>query len=124
MNSTPKKYSLFIGRYQCFHLGHMYIFETELKKGNPVLIAVRDVIPDENNPFTASQVKFIIEKAYSNEISSGMVKVIIIPDINGVYYGRGVGYDVVNIQAPENFAQISATEILQNFNNGRQRFGI
>jgi predicted nucleotidyltransferase len=39
------------------------------------------------------------------------VKVIIIPDIASVNYGRGVGYEVREIRVDEQTAGISATEI-------------
>ena len=35
----------------------------------------------------------------------------IIPDIEGVYYGRGVGYNVEEIKPPDDIKVISATEI-------------
>jgi hypothetical protein len=41
----------------------------------------------------------------------GNCKVIIIPDIEGVYYGRDVGYKVEQIEAPEEIKQISATQV-------------
>ena len=43
------KYNLFIGRYQSPHVGHMHIFNTYSEKGKHILIAVRDIVRDENN---------------------------------------------------------------------------
>jgi dephospho-CoA kinase len=40
-----------------------------------------------------------------------LVKINIIPDIASVNYGRGVGYEVKEIQVDSNTASISATEI-------------
>jgi predicted nucleotidyltransferase len=40
-----------------------------------------------------------------------LVKVIVIPDIASVNYGRGVGYEVKEIEVTSNIASISATEI-------------
>jgi nicotinamide mononucleotide adenylyltransferase len=106
------KYSLMIGRYQIFHGGHKYLVDTLLEeKKLPVLIAVRDVDTDEKNPFTAEQVKAMIEDSLKSYISDKKVKVIIIPDIEGVYYGRGVGYNVEQIEAPDHIKEISATKI-------------
>ncbi len=34
--------SLFIGRYQPFHAGHMALIETVLREGKEVCIAIRD----------------------------------------------------------------------------------
>jgi nicotinamide mononucleotide adenylyltransferase len=106
-----KKYALFIGRYQGFHAGHKYLFQQKINEGIPVLIAIRDVEKDEKNPFTAEQVKYLIERELQEWILLGNCKVIIIPDIEGVYYGRDVGYKVEQIEAPEYIKQISATQI-------------
>ncbi len=102
------RYNLFIGRYQSPHKGHMHIFDTFLKDGKPVLIAIRDIEPDAANPLNASEVKMLWEKVY---VDNPLVKVIIIPDIESVNYGRGVGYAINEIDVPETVAAISATEI-------------
>lgn len=101
-------YNLFIGRYQSPHKGHMTIFNEYLSKGQPVLIAIRDVEPDDKNPLSAEEVKNIWEKIYLN---NPLVKIIIIPDIASVNYGRGVGYEVNEIKVDSAIANISATEI-------------
>jgi nicotinamide mononucleotide adenylyltransferase len=108
-------YNMFIGRYQSPHKGHMTIFNEYLEKGLPVLIAIRDIDPDENNPLAAHEVQRIWEKIYWNE---PLVRVIIIPDIASVNYGRGVGYEVKEIQVDSAIANISATEIRRQIMNG------
>jgi hypothetical protein len=45
------------------------------------------------------------------EVESGKLKVIIIPDICSVDFGRGVGYDIVEHIPPQEVADISATKI-------------
>lgn len=50
-------YSLFIGRWQPPHVGHMYLFNEALKNGKKVLIAIRDIQPDDKNPLYAIDVK-------------------------------------------------------------------
>ena len=102
------RYNLFIGRYQSPHKGHMHIFDTFLKAAKPVLIAIRDIEPDAANPLPATEVKTLWEKVYAD---NPLVKVIIIPDIASVNYGRGVGYEVNEIAVGETVASISATEI-------------
>jgi nicotinamide mononucleotide adenylyltransferase len=106
-----KKYAMFIGRYQPLHDGHKFLFQQKINEGIPVLIAIRDVEKDEKNPFTAEQVKYLIERELQEWILLGNCKVIIIPDIEGVYYGRDVGYKVEQIEAPEEIKQISATQV-------------
>ena len=105
------KYSLFIGRWQPLHIGHMWLFEERLKQGKNVCIAIRDVEPSKNQPWTAEEVKTNVEKEYKQLIDQGRVKVIIIPDIESVNYGRGVGYDIIEHVPPTHIEEISATKI-------------
>lgn len=107
---------LFIGRYQAPHKGHQTIFETYLKNNEPIIIAIRDVATDSSNPFSAEQVKGFWETIYKN---NPLVKVIIIPDIKSVNYGRGVGYEVNEIQVSNSIANISATEIRKQIAKGQ-----
>ena len=113
------RYNLFIGRYQSPHKGHMHIFDTFLKDGKLVLIAIRDIEPDAANPLTAAEVKTLWEKVYAD---NPLVKVIIIPDIESVNYGRGVGYAINEIDVPETVAAISATEIRRQVIAGEQEW--
>ena len=104
------KYAMFIGRYQPLHDGHIWLFNSKIESGTPVLICVRDVQPDEKNPWTASQVVENIESRLQDWVSSGMLKVIVIPDIEGVYYGRDVGYKIEQVELPPEIQAISATQ--------------
>ena len=101
-------YSLFIGRWQPFHKGHQWLIDTKLSKGYNVCIAVRDMQPDENNPLTSDEVIEVLEFTYRGNKS---VKIIKIPDIESVNYGRGVGYKIIEHEPPVNIYNISATEI-------------
>ena len=105
---------LFIGRFQPTHLGHMWLFEQKLSEGIPILIAIRDIEPDEKNPLSAEQVKVLWEKIYEGQD----VKVIIIPDIESVNWGRGVGYKTLEHIPPSNIANISATQIRKEIAEG------
>ena len=44
-------------------------------------------------------------------IEEGRVMVSIIPDIESVNYGRGVGYEIIEHIPPEDIKEISATKI-------------
>ena len=44
-------------------------------------------------------------------IEDNKVRVIMIPDIESINFGRGVGYDVIEHVPPEDIADISATKI-------------
>jgi len=116
------QYSLFIGRWQCLHNGHMHIFNTEIEKGNKLLIAIRDVLPDDSNPFSANQVKTMLEIAFNKHIKTGIVRIMIIPDIKSVNYGRGVGYEINEIIPNKDIAAISATQIRKAIRDGNDEW--
>ena len=108
-NNESKKYAIFVGRYQPYHFGHIELIQQKLKEGIPVLIMIRDIEPDEKNPFTTEQTVSMIEKYHKSKGDD--VKVIIIPDIESVNFGRGVGYEVNEYLPPKDVASISATGI-------------
>ena len=108
------KRALFIGRWQPLHPGHKWLFNQKLEQNVPILIAVRDTPVDDSNPFSTEEVVTNLEKEYSDEVENGMVKVIQIPDIESVNYGRGVGYEINEFEPPKNIGNISATEIRKN----------
>ena len=110
------KRALFIGRWQPLHPGHKWLFNQKLEKNIPVLIAVRDMSVDDSNPFTTEEVIINLEKEYDEEVENGMVKVISIPDIESVNYGRGVGYEINEFMPPEDIGKISATKIREGLN--------
>jgi len=105
------KYSLFIGRWQPWHEGHQWLIDQRLNEGKNVCIAIRDVEPDENQPWTAQQIKDNLKIRFFNEITESKIKITIIPDIESVNYGRGVGYDIIEHIPPQNVKEISATKI-------------
>lgn len=119
-SSLPAKksqFAMFIGRFQPLHLAHLGLFSRALNEGKNVLICVRDGEVNEKNPFTAEQVKEKIESYYAkfNEVNSKsslpIVKVMIVPDICSVEFGRGVGYDIIEHIPPPAISDISATKI-------------
>ena len=105
------KRALFIGRWQPLHPGHKWLFNQKLDEGIPILIAVRNTPVNGSNPFTTEDVISNLEKEYSEEVSNGSVKIIPIPDIESVNYGRGVGYEINEYVPPKDIAKISATKI-------------
>ena len=108
------KRALFIGRWQPLHPGHKWLFNQKLDQDIPILIAVRDTPVDDNNPFTTNDVISNLEKEYNEEVKSDMVKVISIPDIESVNYGRGVGYEINEYVPPKDIGEISATKIRES----------
>ena len=110
-NTGGKQYSMLVGRYQPFHEGHRWLMNQCLDEGKNVLICVRDIEPDEKNPFTSEQVYQNISNELEDLISDGRVKVIVIPDIESINFGRGVGYDIIEHIPPQEVGDISATKI-------------
>jgi len=108
------KYSMFIGRWQPWHDGHRWLIDQQLNKGKNILICVREVSKDDKNPYNPVDVKINVEKQLHDLVVKGRVKVIIIPDIESVNYGRGVGYDIIEHVPPKQVGKISATKIREN----------
>jgi adenylylsulfate kinase len=106
----PKEgqFAMFVGRWQPLHEGHKSLFQQAMDEGKNVLICIRDIQPDEKNPFTAEQVRENISNFYSEE---KRVKVMVIPDICSIEFGRGVGYDIIERIPPQEIHDISATKI-------------
>jgi phosphopantetheine adenylyltransferase len=110
-NNPGKQYSMFIGRWQPWHDGHKWLIDQRLNQGKNVLICIRDIAPDEKNPFTASQVHSNIVVKLLDLIAEKRVEVIVIPDIESINFGRGVGYDIIEHIPPQEVSEISATKI-------------
>ena len=106
-----KKYALFIGRWQTWHAGHEWLIRQQLDKGKNCWVAIRDVEVDENNPKTAHQVLMDLSNEPFFKENSDKILISIIPDIESVNYGRGVGYDVIYHEPPTEIATISGTAI-------------
>jgi nicotinamide mononucleotide adenylyltransferase len=106
-----EKYALFIGRWQPWHDGHQWLIDQQLNKGNNVCIAIRDVPLDEKNWWGASDIADNLVERFHNEITEGKIKVIVIPDIESINIGRGVGYDIIEHVPSDEIANISATKI-------------
>jgi hypothetical protein len=48
---------------------------------------------------------------FFDEVNVGDIEVIVIPPIESVNYGRGVGYDIIEHEPPKEIGEISATKI-------------
>jgi len=110
-SSTEKKYSVFFGRWQPFHRGHYWLINERLKEGKNVWVAIRDVKPDDKNPWTAQEVLKNLSIELNDLIEEGKILLSIVPDIESINYGRGVGYDVIEHVPPKEIGDISATSI-------------
>jgi len=110
-----KKYALFIGRWQTWHAGHEWLIRQQLDKGKNVWVAIRDVEVDENNPKSAQQVLKDLSNESFFQQNWDKLYVSIIPDIESVNYGRGVGYEVIHHHPPADVELISGTKIRKGY---------
>lgn len=110
-----KKYALFIGRWQTWHKGHEWLINQQLNKGKNCWVAIRDVQVDENNPKSAQEVLQELQKEPFFTNNWDKILLSIIPDIESVNYGRGVGYEVLYHNPPTDIELISGTKIRQKY---------
>lgn len=103
-----KKSSLFVGRWQPFHKGHQTLIETVLKKGKPVIIAIRDTEISHSNPYSTYERWSMIQKSLKKY--GELVKIVVIPDIDEICYGREVGYAIRKIDLDKETENISGTK--------------
>jgi cytidyltransferase-like protein len=111
MLKEMKAYSLFIGRWQPWHEGHRWLIDQRLKEGKNVWVAIRDVEPNEKQPWTPQEVLSNLSEELKDLLQEGRIKITIVPDIESINYGRGVGYEVIEHIPPTNIEEISATKI-------------
>ena len=108
---NENKYSMFIGRWQPWHPGHRWLIDQRLEEGKNVWIAIRNIPPDEKNPWTADEVMLNLANELHDLIKDGRVFISKVPDIESINIGRGVGYDVIEHCPPDEVKNISATKI-------------
>ena len=99
-----------LGRWQPFHDGHYALFEEAIKKTGQVCIQVRDIHRVGDNPFSFEIVKSKIIERLEPDFKNRF-KVILVPNITNICYGRGVGYKIEEIVLTEKIQKISATKI-------------
>jgi len=71
---------------------------------------VRDVQGVEDNPFDFETVKYEITQRLEPNFKNRF-KVILVPNISNICYGRDVGYKIEEIVLSEEMQKISATKI-------------
>jgi len=105
-----KSTALMLGRYQPFHFGHKKLFEKSLERVDQVLICVKDVYNLGDNPFKFSEVKKFINQKLNSEFKN-RYKIVKLPNITNIFYGRKVGYNIEEINLEKKIRDISATKI-------------
>ena len=91
-------------------MGSYTLFKEIIKKTGQVCIQIRDVQGVDDNPFDFETVKKNIEDKLNPEFE-GRFKIMLVPNITNICYGRGVGYKIEEIVLPEEIQKISATKI-------------
>lgn len=105
------KYSLFIGRWQPFHKGHQALIQKVLDEGKNVCVAIRDTPISDTDPFTTDEREAMIKSIFPD------IKVIVIPDIEEVVYGRKVGWGVRELHLDVETELISGTKEREKLRN-------
>jgi adenylylsulfate kinase len=114
---VPEKFSLFIGRWQPLHHGHLALFDKMRQEGRKILIGIRNTGIDSQNPYSVAERIEIIKKQVPD------AQVVVLPDIEAVCYGRKVGYEIKEIKLGEELESISATEIRKQNKNINENCG-
>lgn len=100
-----------LGRWQPWHAGHRALFERAIAKTGQVCIMIRDCQGwNGSNPFDRQQVERAIIRDLE-PLYQGMFKVIVVPNITNITYGRDVGYQIEEEIFDSVTASISATDI-------------
>ena len=81
-----------------------------IKKTGQVCIQIRDVEGVDDNPFDFETVKKNIEERLNPKYKNRF-KIMLVPNITNISYGRGVGYKIEEVELPKKIQQISATKI-------------
>ena len=91
------------------HAGHRYLIDKALEEGHRVVIGVRDMPRDEKNPHDVETRMAQFRSLYGDKVSF----VTIPEDGDGldVWYGRGVGWGIHEIEVPDSVTKISATRL-------------
>ena len=109
--SKSGQWAMFIGRWQPWHDGHRWLIDQALNEGKKVLLCVRDVPVSESNPWPPQAIMINLHSELKDLVEKGLVKIMIIPDIESINIGRGVGYDVIEHVPPQEIHDVSATKI-------------
>ncbi len=81
-------YAVFIGRFQPFHIGHLFVFQEALKSANHLIVLVgsADEARSLRNPFTFDERQAMIKQSLPDEITN---KVTLLPLPDYLYDDEG-----------------------------------
>ena len=91
-------------------MGHKTLVAESIKRTGQCCIALRDVGGiDDSNPYDFEKVK---EEIHAACIEFGnKIKVVELPNITDIFYGRGVGYNIEQLELSKELQAVSATKI-------------
>ena len=98
-----------LGRFQPWPDGHQALFERALAKHGQVYIMIRNMPVTDSNPFPATEVVQNVRNHLTN--FAGRVKIVTVPNIMNITYGRDVGYKIEQEVFDDTIHSISATKI-------------
>ncbi len=80
--NTSGKIGLVVGRFQPFHLGHLYLIREALKQADKIIIAVGSSnVQNEENPMSYETRVAMLEKVIEQEkIGDRVIKIVPSPD--------------------------------------------
>lgn len=106
--------TLYLGRFQTFHKGHSTLMQVALDEGRDIIIALRDTIKDNRNPFTIEERINMIKEVFPDAVvypERGRITIVAIPDFSEIALGRGVGWSIRKIKLDDEVESISATKL-------------
>ncbi|PID65439.1 MAG: ADP-ribose pyrophosphatase [Gammaproteobacteria bacterium] len=74
-------YAVFIGRFQPFHIGHLFVFQEALKRADHLLVLIgsADTARSLRNPFTFTERQTMIKQSLPKELA-GRITLLPLPD--------------------------------------------
>jgi adenylylsulfate kinase len=105
-----------LGRYQPWHDGHGQLALEALNRVGQICIQVRNTTGTQDNPFSFQDIEYRIKKWFTvRDIWNPLkIKIMQVPNITNIYYGRDVGYKIEQIDLDLEVQNISATKIRKN----------
>jgi len=110
------KYWLTVGRFQPLHDGHEKLIRSKLDKGKGVVVLLRDTQLSKKNPHGVGARYEMFVKRFKKEIGDCSLIINVCPDIEGIFYGRDVGYKVEQVRLDKKTEEISGTKLRKEKN--------
>ncbi|MBL96227.1 MAG: cytidyltransferase [Legionellales bacterium] len=102
-----------LGRWQPWHTGHTALFEQALLETGQVVVMVRDMPQDEDNPFDYETVWHKIRDSLqaAGHMYTEQYIIMRVPNIVDISYGREVGYTLTERDLGSTIHEVSSTKI-------------